>query len=77
MLRCTRQPTRPALQETKELIQKCWAPDSSKRPQFPYIVEVLERLIERQPRREVMPGSAGGGGGGGSGMSTSRCCSLQ
>ena len=66
-----------ALQETKTLITQCWAPDSSKRPQFPYIVEVLERLIERHPRREVLPGAAGGGGGGGGGVSTSSCCSLQ
>ena len=37
-------------------MQQCWAPDPSKRPSFTSIVELLERLIDKLPRREVLPG---------------------
>ena len=76
---CCGLPPQLVVQEVKELLQQCWAPDPAKRPSFQSIVGVLEGLIARLPRREVLPGVSGGSSGPGSNASTpsSKCCSLQ
>ena len=60
-------------------MQQCWAPDPGKRPSFVHIVGVLEGLIARLPRREVIAGGAavGTGSSGAGSDAASKCCSLQ
>jgi hypothetical protein len=55
------------LQEIRELITRCWAPDPEARPSFEKIAAELTAILDKLPRK-----SLGGGGGGGGG-----CCSVS
>ena len=50
------------LQVLKELVERCWHQDPSKRPSFEEIVKVLDSNIGKLPRREVMVSGGVGGG---------------
>ncbi|KAK9810724.1 hypothetical protein WJX73_002859 [Symbiochloris irregularis] len=55
----------------RELIERCWHQEPTKRPSFVEIVGILDGQVNKLPRREVL------GGGGGQTGGNSGCCSVQ
>jgi hypothetical protein len=60
-----------ALQEVRELIAKCWAPNPEDRPPFAELVGTLEGIMARVPRTTMVKGGASGAEGG------SGCCTVS